>query len=67
MGVIVGSAGAKPPPQASGASKRAGRRNAQSKRAGRRNAQRNAQRNALVLPEKQYQHHNRHWYCQHQV
>ena len=21
----------------------------------------------LVLPEKQYQHHNRHWYCQHQV
>ncbi len=41
------------PPTASGASQRAGRRN--------------AQRNALVLPEKQYKHHNRHWYCQHQV
>lgn len=24
-------------------------------------------RRRLVLPEKQYQHHNRHWYCQHQV
>ena len=35
------------------------------KRVAKQRAERGGRR--LVLPEKQYQHHNRHRYCQHQV